>query len=112
MNTKISGVLVVLFIMTIGMTTATATTEEMINEVNLHASFMNVDEQGTSTLITVYVVREYNGEVSLYVGQDIRDQYGDYISGAWGQRVLRSDDLQIKSNLKSAQHTYLVLLHK
>ena len=81
--------------------TATATMETSIDRANLHASFENVDENETSTFTTIDIFK-YNENMHLIVGQDIHDQYGNYVSSAWGYKILTEEEFQVKRNLKSA----------
>ena len=99
----ILGVLLV-FIMTISTTTATATTEEMADKIDLHASFRNVDENGTITITTIEVVKYYN-RTYLFTGRDVRDQYDNPVSFALGIQVLNEEELKIQKNLQSVKLT-------
>jgi len=106
MNKKIIlgvlALLAILFFLSMG--TATAMKEQVINEANLHASF-STNESKQNILLTVDVF-EYNDKMYLYVGQDIRDQNGTYISGAYGSKILENGDFQIKINPKSVRANF------
>ena len=98
-NKIILGVLLVL-IMTISATTATAATEEKADKIDMHASFRNVDENGTITITTIDVVKYYN-KTYLFTGQDVR-RHNDYpVSFALGIQVLNEEELKIQENLRT-----------
>ena len=105
MNAKlILGTLMVLFIMTIGATTTVAETEEVVNKIDLHASFKNVDENGIVTITTIEVDRCCN-KTYLSTGQDIRDQNGSPISFARALQVIGEEELKIQENLQYVKLT-------
>ena len=105
MNTKlVLGAFVVLFVMTISATTAMAETEEVMNRIDLHTSFRNVDENGIVTITTIEVVKYYD-KTYLFTGQDIRDKYDNPVSFALGIQILEDEELQIQKNLQYVELT-------